>query len=106
MQATAESARQLSIAHAHAGAVDLMSGKPAGAAGHFERQLHEARTVRVGGWWRRSFRGDRKIERRGAWRRLVGKSGRKSGGVVEGGRGRGKEKREREEGERDGERER
>lgn len=44
-QATTESARQLALAHANAGTVDLMMGKPAVAAGHFERQLHEARTV-------------------------------------------------------------
>ncbi|CAM9639056.1 unnamed protein product, partial [Scytosiphon promiscuus] len=45
-QATTDAARQLSLAHAHAGAVDLMMGKPSGAEGHFERQLHEARTAR------------------------------------------------------------
>eukprot|EP00903_Cladosiphon_okamuranus_P008920 g8538.t1 len=42
-RATTASARQLSLAHAHGGAVELMTGKPAEAAERFERQLEEAR---------------------------------------------------------------
>lgn len=38
-----ESSWQLSVASAHAGAIDLMSGKPAETAENFERQLKEAR---------------------------------------------------------------
>lgn len=45
-QATIASARQLSLAHAHAGAVDLMTGKAAEAAERFERQLEGARKAR------------------------------------------------------------
>lgn len=45
-QVTTESARQLSVAHAHAGAIDLMTGRPAEAAGRFGLQLEEARKAR------------------------------------------------------------
>lgn len=42
-QVAVDSARQLSMAHAHAGAIELMTGKPAEAAVLFGHQLDEAR---------------------------------------------------------------
>ena len=45
VQATTESARQLSVAHAHAGAISLMTGDLAEAEGRFECQLEEAQKV-------------------------------------------------------------
>ncbi|CAM9618712.1 unnamed protein product, partial [Ectocarpus fasciculatus] len=41
----ANSARQVALSHAHAGAVDLMTGRPVQAAEHFELQLKEAQNA-------------------------------------------------------------
>lgn len=46
LQATTESARQLSVAHAHAGAINLMTGDLVEAEGRFECQLEEAQKAK------------------------------------------------------------
>lgn len=38
----ADSARRLSVAHAHAGAIDLVTGRPKEATEHFELQRFKA----------------------------------------------------------------
>ncbi|CAN0334736.1 unnamed protein product, partial [Ectocarpus sp. 12 AP-2014] len=43
--AATDSARQLALSHAHAGAVDLMTGRPVQAAERFELQLEQAQNA-------------------------------------------------------------